>query len=124
MKLIIGGMGQGKLAYVLQVSGLAETDVARTLSPKPIVYGLHQIIRDLLAQGKDPAEVLDFAAAHPETVFICDEVGSGVVPVQPEEREWREAVGRVCCELARRSDTVIRVFCGLPMTLKGEEQWN
>lgn len=124
MKLIIGGMGQGKLAYVLKKTGLSETAVSRTLSPKPIVYGLHQIIRDLLAQGKEPTEVLDFAAAYPETIFICDEVGAGVVPVHPEEREWREAVGRMCCELAKRSDTVIRIFCGLPMTLKGEEEWN
>jgi adenosyl cobinamide kinase/adenosyl cobinamide phosphate guanylyltransferase len=99
--------------------------VARTLEPKPIVYGLQQIVRDLLAQGKDPAaEVLSFADSHPETVFLCDEVGSGVVPVQPEEREWREAVGRLCCELAKRSDAVVRVFCGLPMYLKGENVWN
>lgn len=124
MKLVIGGLGQGKLDYVLRASGHTGEEVARTLSPKPVVYGLHTIIRELLEQGREPAEVLSFADAHPETIFVCDEVGAGVVPVRPEEREWREAVGRICCELAGRADTVVRVFCGLPMTLKGEEKWN
>ncbi|MCI8538086.1 MAG: adenosylcobinamide kinase [Oscillospiraceae bacterium] len=124
MKLIIGGLGQGKLNYVLSASGLTEADTARTLTDKPIIYGLHAIIRDLLDQGRDPSEVLTFAASHPSVIFICDEVGSGVVPVRPEERAWREAVGRVCCELAKEADTVVRVFCGLPMVLKGRTEWN
>lgn len=124
MKLVIGGLGQGKLNYVLSATGLTEADTARTLTDKPVICGLHGIIRDLLDQGRDPAEVLAFAAAHPDVIFICDEVGAGVVPVRPEERAWREAVGRICCKLAEEADTVVRVFCGLPMILKGASEWN
>lgn len=124
MKLIIGGLGQGKLNYVLASAGLTEADTAPVLTDKPVIYGLHHIIRDLLEQNRDPLEVLSFAADHPDVIFICDEVGSGVVPVHPEERAWREAVGRVCCELAKEADTVVRVFCGLPMVLKGRTEWN
>ena len=36
----------------------------------------------------------------------------------------REAVGRLCCRLAERAERVERIFCGLPMVLKGEGPWN
>ena len=46
-----------------------------------------------------------------------------MVPIDPGERSWREAVGRLCCVLARRADRVERIFCGLSMVLKGEGAW-
>ena len=52
-------------------------------------------------------------------VVISTEVGGGVVPTDPAERAAREAAGRLNCLLAKRADRVIRVFCGLPMVLKG-----
>ena len=57
-------------------------------------------------------------------ILICDEVGCGVVPVEPAQRARREAVGRLCCRLAERAERVERIFCGLPMVLKGEGPWN
>lgn len=54
-------------------------------------------------------------------VVIATEIGGGVVPVLAEEREAREAAGRLACLLAKKADTVIRVFCGIPTVLKGEE---
>ena len=53
-------------------------------------------------------------------VVIATEVGGGVVPVDPEERAAREAAGRLACLLAQRADAVVRVFCGIPVVLKGE----
>lgn len=32
---------------------------------------------------------------------ICNEVGCGLVPIQAEERQRREAVGRLCCSMRR-----------------------
>ena len=58
------------------------------------------------------------AGGPPQGVLICDEVGSGVVPTDPEDRAWREAVGRICCELAPHAEAVYRVTCGLGMRLK------
>ena len=52
--------------------------------------------------------------------MIATEVGGGVVPVDAGERAAREAAGRLACLLAERADTVVRVFCGLPMALKGK----
>ncbi len=54
-------------------------------------------------------------------VVIATEVGGGVVPASAKERMAREAAGRLACLLAQKADTVIRVFCGIPTVLKGEE---
>ena len=66
----------------------------------------------------------ELLAANPEIILICDEVGSGVVPADPEQRLRREQVGRLCCRLAARAERVERIFCGLSMVLKGEGTWN
>ena len=54
-------------------------------------------------------------------VVMAVEVGGGVVPIDPAERAAREAAGRLACLLAQRAETVVRVFCGIPTVLKGEE---
>ena len=109
MHLIIGGKGQGKLCYALSL-GFAEEDVARALpTNKPILYGLQTLTRE------DPALT---AADIPDCIVICDELGCGVVPMDFEDRAWRERTGRLLCDLAAKATRVDRVFCGIPMRLK------
>ena len=118
MILIIGGAGQGKLDYVLERTGYSAADVARSpeeAADKPILAGLER-------WPELDGEVL--LAANPGLIVICDEVGCGVVPARPEERDWREKVGRLCCRLAARAEREERIFCGLPMVLKGDGAWN
>lgn len=118
MILVIGGAGQGKLDYVLRKTGYAPEQVAYTPEEaryKPVFDGVESW-PDL-----DEEELL---AVNPELIFICNEVGCGVVPVDPAQRAWREQVGRLCCRLAARAQRVERIFCGLPMTLKGDKPWN
>ena len=118
MILIIGGAGQGKLDYVLRKTGYGPDQVAHTpeeAKQKPVFDGLEQW------PHLDEGELL---AANPEIILICDEVGCGVVPVDPAQRAWREAVGRLCCRLAARAGRVQRVFRGLPTPLTGETARN
>ena len=56
--------------------------------------------------------------ARNDAVMIT-EIGGGVVPADAGERAAREAAGRLSCLLAQRADRVVRVFCGLPLELKG-----
>ena len=51
-------------------------------------------------------------------VIVSDEVGYGVVPIDAFDRKYREAVGRVCTELAGYSQRVTRVACGIGMVIK------
>lgn len=117
MILIIGGVAQGKLNYVLEKTGYTASDVAHTPQEAehlPIFYGL---------QSWGDLEETTLLEKNPKLIFICDEVGCGVVPALPEERIWREKVGRLCCRLAQKANTVERVFCGIPMVLKGDGTW-
>ena len=76
-------------------------------------------VQDRAAGCTDLARLADELSQ--KEVVIATEIGGGVVPVLAEEREAREAAGRLACLLAKKADTVIRVFCGIPTVLKGEE---
>ena len=49
---------------------------------------------------------------------LDNEVGGGIVPMDREERAWREACGRALCVLATHADQVTRVVCGIGVRLK------
>ena len=122
MILVIGGAGQGKLAAALRNTGYTEADVTTTPgADRPVLNGMADAVRAALAAGEAQEQTVSKLLQH--AVVICDEVGCGVVPMERFEREWRENVGRICCTLAGKSDVVVRVFCGIPMVLKGEAQW-
>lgn len=117
--LVIGGVGQGKLDYALKKTGLTMAHVGRDPGEgRPILSGLEAWVR---THPETTAEQL--ADGNPDVVILCDEVGCGVVPLDPEERAWRERVGRLCCRLAEHAQGVERIFCGLPMILKGDGVW-
>ena len=70
--------------------------------------------------GMDLCPVMDARLADREYV-LCREVGCGLVPMDPGDRAWREAVGRLSCRLAQEAQGVVRLWCGLPVWLKGGE---
>jgi adenosylcobinamide kinase/adenosylcobinamide-phosphate guanylyltransferase len=119
MVLIIGGRAQGKLEYAKNKFGVTEYSDG-CFSGLPAVYNLQDAVRTLLnANQSDIFAVADeYIAKYPDAVIICDEVGCGVVPVDKGDRIWREAVGRLCCYLAERADSVHRVFCGIGTVIK------
>lgn len=124
MRLIVGGSAQGKRAYLITLvpaEAVADGENCPLELPERIlaVEKLHLLARRWLTAGKDPVrEALALAENRPEMIFVCDEVGCGIVPMERAEREWREAVGRMCCALAQRAEWVERVICGVPQTLR------
>ena len=52
-------------------------------------------------------------------IVIATETGGGVVPVEKSEREAREAAGYLNRLLAEKAEIIIRVFCGIPVILRG-----
>ena len=108
MILIIGGLGAGKRAFAIRELGAKQEHMSRAqLDEKPILYDL---------QDMDPLPQVQ--ALLQKELVICNEVGSGVVPMDRRQREHREAVGRLCTQLAIRAQAVYRVSCGLGMRLK------
>lgn len=130
MKLIVGGMAQGKTAYLQKMAPRAVQNMADgrewdwTSGEKPAAIShLEELIRRLLAEQEEPIAWLErYVKGSPKTLFLCTEVGSGIVPMKREERDWRETVGRACCMLAKQADCVVRVSCGIGIVIKGEWQ--
>ena len=110
MQLYIGGYAQGKLDYVQEkLKG----------QKVPVVNDLHLWVKQLLQEGK-PAEeiVLQYYKEHPDCIFICDEIGNGIVPMDKQERDYRERVGRLLIRLAEEAETVERIICGMGQKIK------
>ena len=124
MEMIIGGAFQGKsfLAEskypdIRWVKG-AEADWEAISKAKGIL-GFHEYIRKELKEGREVTSLAkDLIQANPDVVIVSDEVGYGVVPIDAFDRKYREAVGRVCTELAGYSQRVTRVACGIGMVIK------
>lgn len=108
MILIIGGLGAGKRDFAVQALGARYEDMAQAeLDVRPILYDLQDMVPLPAAEQLERKKIV-----------ICNEVGSGVVPIDRVQREHREAVGRLCIQLAQRASEVYRVHCGLGMRLK------
>ena len=50
--------------------------------------------------------------------LVANELGCGIVPMDPFERQFREAFGRLCCRLAQEAKEVHRVICGLGTVIR------
>lgn len=73
-----------------------------------------------LAAGAEDLERLADELAAQYDVVMATEIGGGIVPLETEQRQAREAAGRLACLLAARASCVVEMFCGLPTVLKGE----
>ena len=139
MVVWIGGRAQGKLALAMQkwpdvvILDVSETDAKGEEellgfledAPKDerLVWNhFHLFVRRALSLGMEPSElwekIASFADERPDLVVICDEIGNGIVPMEPEERRYREETGRMLCKLAAKADCVERIFCGIPVRIK------
>ena len=109
MILIIGGSAQGKHHYATTELCILETD---------IIDHLQNLIREDMIAGKSPKEHINsLMEENPNVCLICDEIGSGIVPMEQFERDYRDMTGEICCELARRAKHVYRVNCGIGQVL-------
>lgn len=55
-------------------------------------------------------------------IIVLDDIGCGVVPLQQEDRLWRERCGRLYCRLTAQAEKVQRVWAGIAQTLKEEHK--
>ena len=113
MILVIGGYAAGKKEYVRSLGYQEEDFTTDPQEEKPVVYGLET----RAAQAGEGWESLVPGLVEKEVV-ICQEVGSGVIPLEKEARQMREYTGRLCTALAEQADRVVRLFCGVPTIIK------
>jgi adenosylcobinamide kinase / adenosylcobinamide-phosphate guanylyltransferase len=114
MILVVGGAFSGKREYVKSL-GFEDSDMADAiLNEKPVLYNL----QDLIAVSTESEEYLTEKLLS-KSVVICNEVGSGIIPLDKEQREDREKTGRMCIILAQKAEKVARIVCGIPTVIKG-----
>lgn len=115
MVLIVGGEGAGKRTFAESLGFMRAEIADAVLDGRPVVCHVEQMVfRDAAAAPK----LLE--PLSKKAVVICNEVGSGVIPVSYETRLAREAVGRLTILLAQRATCVVRMVCGVPSVIKGE----
>lgn len=88
---VTGPLFAGKREYICKALGWSEEDLARR--------GIWEV-QNLAGQEEDLEKLAKNLAQY--EVVIATEVGGGVVPVDPVQRQNREAAGRLACLLAQR----------------------
>jgi len=129
MIMVTGGSFQNKTALALKLTGLSAEDVAdgaecsenEALEAKGI-RNYHTLVKRIFMSGSDPLAFTEKLCRTSAEVVIMDEIGCGIVPIDKEERMIREAVGRCGCIIAENSTKVVRVCCGIPTIIKGENE--
>lgn len=94
-----------------------------------IVDCLSLWVSNLMGRGDDEASTLDraqalgrWAAAYPGQVLaVSNEVGSGIVPMHPVARDYRDRLGRVNAIVAGHADLAQLVVAGRTLTLDPQE---
>lgn len=127
MKLIIGGTVQGKLEYVLLKYDVQKNMVWDGVLPNDrklnknivVINHFHQWVKSRMVSGGCPEdEIMSFLDCNEDCIIICDEIGNGIVPIDPFEREYRERTGRILVQLAMRAEEVERIICGIGQKIK------
>ena len=130
MELWLGGRAQGKLSLAMQRYPQARVvdenelweEFSSSAGEKLIWNHLHLFVKEWLACGKEPEEIWQMVQTvindHPDLIILCDEIGNGIVPMEKEERRYREETGRLLCKIARQAESVERICCGIPVKIK------
>ncbi len=120
--MITGGMFQGKTQYVKDRFYLSDSDIAdgetcglSELKTAKCVNRYELVVKRLLESGEDP---LLFTEKLECGIVIMTEIGSGIIPIDKNERIWREMTGRAGCIIAGRASEVVRLCCGIAEVIK------
>lgn len=124
--MIIGGAYQGKAAYAKAQFPDVDWKFGGEITEEELlkaegILGLQEYIRKALKAGEDLTGLAEkLAQQDTDVILVSEEVGYGIVPADAFERQYREAVGRVCTALAAKSRRVTRVVCGIGTVLKDD----
>lgn len=126
MVMVTGGAFQGKRECLKRLYKLSDKDIIsgadcniEDVFTASAVSDYHELVRRLIADNIDASEFTGrFCKENPKAAVIINEIGCGIIPVEKSERIYREEVGKAGCIIAAHSETVIRVFCGIPQIIK------
>ena len=126
MVLLIGGAYQGKVDYACEKFNISRKDIYTCERDKvempegaPIINNVEDLVWACLSTGRDPMKYLAARKSRwAKSVMIVNDISCGLVPMDAQDRAFREAVGRTTMYLAKEAVAVTRIFAGLGKRLK------
>lgn len=124
MILVVGGIASGKRTY-LQAQGISLEGAYDAALPEAgdaswedaaVVLHAEELVRDAELTDEQKSALLQKQAV------TCTEVGSGVIPLTWDERQFRERAGALSSLLAQEASCVVRMVCGIPALLKSASE--
>lgn len=118
-ELILGGAKQGKLDYAVYRYGIAPKEFYHCLPDREpdfnaqYVCDLENYVLYCLRHGLEPR-----TNWKSDAILLCRDLFCGVVPIDPEQRRWRDATGHYLAKLSAHAAHVTRLFGGLPQYIK------
>ena len=124
MIFLFGGAYQGMEEYARAELGVEEferlTEQSREIRfDRGAVVGLEAFALGCVIRGESAIDYFErHASQWRNAVLIGTDFSCGLVPMDAQQRLWREENGRLNNFLAERAQRVVRLFCGLPQVLK------
>ena len=122
MDIIIGGKYQGKLDYAKKKYQLTDDDIFVCDYNNPVIdlnkKAIYRFNYYIYALVKNNLEFDLDLSLFKDKIIICDEISSGVVPIDKIERIYRDSVGKVMINLVSNCDNLVRIICGIEEKLK------
>lgn len=136
MILIIGGYCQGKTQYMKslpQYGGLQGRNPDRKEEVPsadgmisdleqawnlPVILRFHHYVKRLADESQIQELISRILKENPDVLITMDEVGCGIVPMESEDRSYRELAGLAGQRLAKEAKEVHRVCCGIGSRIK------
>lgn len=124
MILIFGGAYNGKLEFVKEKYYLKNEEIFFCTNEnlnfrKKVLCGLHIFTKACVLNNINSLEILqNNMDILKDKIIVCDEINSGIVPIDKLDRAWREETGRVLQLLSKNSSSVYRMFFGIQEQLK------
>ncbi len=130
MIMITGGAFSGKKDYAKKRFGFSDEEILNgencsieAVFSAKCIADFQLIVKRLLEENADVQTFTErLCKENQNAVVIINEIGAGIIPLEKSDRIWREETGRAGCLIARNSSEVIRLTCGIPTTIKGENK--
>ncbi|WP_299511432.1 bifunctional adenosylcobinamide kinase/adenosylcobinamide-phosphate guanylyltransferase [uncultured Rummeliibacillus sp.] len=132
MHTFIGGAYNGKHEYVrrwLKERGIEDVEWYVGQLPKTptshtvVVSKLEEVIKPFLEEDEvtlaiQIVEQLQLLEKQHQVIIIATEMGRGIVPIEQQDRQLRDTLGRLYQQLFAISDHVTRIWYGIAEEIK------
>lgn len=124
MRVIIGGAYNGKRAYVKrellgkQSFQWFEGELPTGSIDNVVVTDLDKWLARFESDENTAIQSVIAALENKNSIVVLTDIGRGIVPMNPKDRELRDRCGRLYQRLMKEADEVIQIWYGIPKKIK------